>query len=146
MGQGEFKRPMLLHGHSTLGVSSTNGPKNTEQKSKKTSPKEEDFSSSVISERPSFNGLPDGSSQSRDFANSGERMREYSGDRFQTSSVKSSRDEGDILKAAIEAAVLRKPGLYRKHRGLGQSDSSSVSSAAYETASCQDHIPIFVGN
>ncbi|KAI3473851.1 hypothetical protein Pfo_028032 [Paulownia fortunei] len=135
---GEFKRPSL-HGHSTLGVSSTSGANNTEHKCNQTSPKE-DSSCSVVAERPLFNeGLPDGLSRSRDFANSGERMREYSGSRFRPSSVKSSKDEGDILKAAIEAAVLRKPGVYQKHRALGQSDNSSVSSVGYEIASCQDH-------
>lgn len=67
-------------------------------------------------------------------------MREYSGSRIGPPSVKSSRDESDNLKAAIEAAVLKKPGVYRKHRASGQSDESSVPTVGGEVVSHQDHI------
>lgn len=66
-------------------------------------------------------------------------MREYFGSRVGPASVKSSRDEGDNLKAAIEAAVLKKPGVYRKHRA-GQSDESSMPTVGGEIVSHQDHI------
>ncbi|KAI3471318.1 hypothetical protein Pfo_027981 [Paulownia fortunei] len=138
----EFKRPSI-YGHSTLGVSSANGVNNIEQKSNQTSLKEDSSSCYAVAERPAFNAnenLPDGSPRPRDLTNSGERTRECSGSRFGPPSVKSSRDESDNLKAAIEAAVLRKPGVYRKHRAFSQSDDSSVSSVGCEVASHQDHI------
>ncbi|PIN23529.1 hypothetical protein CDL12_03777 [Handroanthus impetiginosus] len=135
---GEVKR-LSMHGHSAIGVLTTNGANNKEQKSVQTNPK--DSSCSVVAERPPSNeGLPDGLSQSRDFGHSGDRVKEYSGSHSPPSSVKPSRDEGDILKAAIEAAVLRKPGLYHKHRALGQSNNSSMSSVGHDTATCQDHV------
>lgn len=84
-------------------------------------------------------GLPDGLSRAKDLTDSGDRMREYSGSRVGPPSVKSSRDEGDNLKAAIEAAVLKKPGVYRKHRA-GQSDESSMPTVGGEIVSHQDHI------
>ncbi|KAL3837937.1 hypothetical protein ACJIZ3_022528 [Penstemon smallii] len=134
---GEFKRPSL-HSRRTLGVSSANLVNNTEQKSNLTSPKEDSSSCSVVAERPPLSGnvgLPDELSRSRDFGNSGERTRESSGSRVWTPSVKSSRDESNNVKAAIEAAVLRKPGVYRKHRASGQSDDLSH----------QDHLPNYAG-
>lgn len=106
----------------------------------------DDSSCSVVSEKPPFNaneGLPDALARPRDLTNSGERMREYPGSRFGPPSAKSSRDETDNLKAAIEAAVLRKPGVYRRHRALGQPEVSSVSSVGLELAPHQSHIPSF---
>ncbi|KAL0403358.1 UNVERIFIED_CONTAM: hypothetical protein Sradi_1976600 [Sesamum radiatum] len=142
---GEFKRPSV---YGNLGVSSAGGVNNIEQKSNRTSLKE-DAAGSVVADRPSLSAnevLPDGSPRPGDLTSSGERMREYSSSRFGQSSVKSLRDESDNLKAAIEAAVLRKPGVYRKHRALGQSDESSMSSVACEVASHQDHISSSAGN
>ncbi|KAL0452282.1 UNVERIFIED_CONTAM: hypothetical protein Slati_1206300 [Sesamum latifolium] len=142
---GEFKRPSV---YGNLGVSSAGGVNNIEQKSNRTSLKE-DAAGSVVADRPSLSAnevLPDGSPRPGDLTSSGERMREYSSSRFGQSSVKSLRDESDNLKAAIEAAVLRKPGVYRKHRALGQSDESSMPSVACEVASHQDHISSSAGN
>ncbi|KAL8534784.1 hypothetical protein ACS0TY_010715 [Phlomoides rotata] len=85
-------------------------------------------------------GLPDGLSRPKDLTDSGDRMRDYSGSRVGPPSVKSSRDDSDNLKAAIEAAVLKKPGVYRKHRASGQSDESSMPTVAGEVVSHQDHI------
>ncbi|XP_011084637.1 uncharacterized protein LOC105166844 [Sesamum indicum] len=143
--QGEFKRPSVYGNH---GVSSAGGVNNIEQKSNRTSLKE-DAASSVVADRPPLSAsevLPDGSPRPGDLTSSGERMKEYSSSRFGQSSVKSLRDESDNLKAAIEAAVLRKPGVYRKHRALGQSDESSISSVACEVASHHDHISSSAGN
>ncbi|KAK4436126.1 hypothetical protein Salat_0776300 [Sesamum alatum] len=142
---GEFKRPSV---YGNLGVSSASGINNIEQKSNRSSLKE-DASSSIVVEKPPLSaneGLPDGSPRPGDLTSSGERMREYSGSRFGQSSVKSLRDESDNLKAAIEAAVLRKPGVYRKHRALGQSDDSSMSIVGCGVASHQDHISSSAGN
>lgn len=142
MGPGEFKRPST-YGHSTLGVSLANGVNNIEQKHNQTSLKQDSLSCSVVSEKSPFNaneGLPDGLPRPKDLTDSGDRMREYSGCRVGSPSVKSSRDESDNLKAAIEAAVLRKPGVYRKNRAFGQSDDSSVPTVRDEVASHQDHI------
>lgn len=100
---GEVKRPLT----STPGASSMNMANNIDKRSNQNSVKEE--ISSVI-ERPPFNA------------------NESSGSRFIPSFVKSSRDDSDNLKAAIEAAVLKKPGVYRKHRAVGQPDDSSVPS------------------
>ncbi|KAK6118468.1 hypothetical protein DH2020_047735 [Rehmannia glutinosa] len=133
---GVFKRP------SVHGGPSVSGANNIEQKYSQTSLKE-DNSCSVVAERPPFNaneGIPDGLPRSGDLTNSGERMKECSGSRSGPPSVKSSRDESDNLKAAIEAAVLRKPGVYRKHRAFGQSDDSSVSILGCEVATHQDPI------
>ncbi|KAL7147191.1 hypothetical protein ABFS83_06G091300 [Erythranthe nasuta] len=96
---------------------------------------------SVIPEKPPIDaneGLPDGSPRPRDVSNAGERMREGSGSRFGPPSAKSSRDEShNNLKAIIEAAVLKKPGVYRRHRALGQSEDRSVASVGGEVASHQ---------
>ncbi|KAK4403774.1 hypothetical protein Sango_0746000 [Sesamum angolense] len=142
---GEFKKPSA---YGNLGVSSAGGVNSIEQKSNRTSLKE-DAAGSVVADRPSLSAnevLPDGLPRPGDLTSSGERMREYSSSRFGQSSVKSLRDESDNLKAAIEAAVLRKPGVYRKHRALSQSDESSMSSVACEVASHQDHISSSAGN
>lgn len=98
----------------------------------------EDSSSCSVAERPPNNaneGLPDGLSRPRDSAISGERIRESSGSRFRPPSARISRDENNNLKAAIEAAVLKKPGLYGKHRALGPSDPSLSSIGSHS-----DHI------
>ncbi|EYU19754.1 hypothetical protein MIMGU_mgv1a000792mg [Erythranthe guttata] len=95
---------------------------------------------SVIPEKPPIDaneGLPDGSPRPRDVSNAGERMREGSGSRFGPPSAKSSRDESHNLKAIIEAAVLKKPGVYRRHRAFGQSEDRSVASVGGEVASHQ---------
>ncbi|PIN00364.1 hypothetical protein CDL12_27130 [Handroanthus impetiginosus] len=137
---GEFKRP-TIHSQSTPGVLSANGVNNNEHKSYQTSLKEDSSPGPVVAERPAFNEvLPDGLLRPRDLTSSGERMREYSGSRFGPSSLKSPRNESDNLKAAIEAAVLRKPGVSGKHRALGQSDDSSVSSVGCEVAPQQQHL------
>ncbi|KAL1550604.1 dentin sialophosphoprotein-like isoform X1 [Salvia divinorum] len=137
---GEFKRPSK-HGHSIPVVSSANGANNTEQKYNHTSLKQ-DPGSCGVSEKLSISaseGVSDGLVQSKDLANSADRPREYSGSRLGPPSVKSSRDESDNLKAAIEAAVLRKPGVYRKNRASGQSDQSSAPTLA-PVASHIDHM------
>ncbi|KAK6129394.1 hypothetical protein DH2020_036870 [Rehmannia glutinosa] len=120
---GVFKRPSMHGGPSVSGAN------NIEQKYSQTSLKE-DNSCSVVAERPPFNaneGIPDGLPRSGDLTNSGERMKECSGSRSGPPSVKSSRDESDNLKAAIEAAVLRKPGVYRKHRAFELPERPTVS-------------------
>ncbi|KAG6426633.1 hypothetical protein SASPL_110860 [Salvia splendens] len=137
---GEFKRPSK-HGHSIPVVSSANGANNTEQKYNYTSLKQ-DPASRDVSEKLSISaseGVSDGLVQSKDLANSADRPREYSGSRLGPPSMRSSRDESDNLKAAIEAAVLRKPGVYRKHRASGQSDQSSAPMLAH-VASHIDHM------
>ncbi|CAI9755296.1 unnamed protein product [Fraxinus pennsylvanica] len=53
--------------------------------------------------------------------------------------VKFSRSENDNLKVAIEAAMLRKPGVHRNHRAWVQSDDSSVSCMNSEIA-CRDQL------
>ncbi|GFQ03472.1 tyrosine-protein kinase baz1b [Phtheirospermum japonicum] len=132
---GEFKRPSM-HVNSTFGVTSTNGVNNNEHKYNQNTSKE-DSSCPVVAERPPFDGnegIPDGLPRHRDLTNSGERMKDCSGSRSGPPSAKLSRDEGGSnLKAAIEAAVLRKPGMFRKH--------SSVSTLGCEVAaSHQDPI------
>ncbi|XP_057774074.1 uncharacterized protein LOC130993263 isoform X2 [Salvia miltiorrhiza] len=137
---GEFKRPSK-HGHSIPVLSSANGVNNTEQKHNQISVKQ-DPASCGVSEKLSVSaseGVSDGLVQSKDLANSADRPKEYSGSRVGPPSVRSSRDESDNLKAAIEAAVLRKPGVYRKHRASGQSDESSVPIVA-SVASNIDHM------
>ncbi|XP_051132998.1 uncharacterized protein LOC127252732 [Andrographis paniculata] len=49
-----------------------------------------------------------------------------------------SSGRGINLKAAIEAAVLKKPGVYRKNRTLGQPDDSSASVLAGKKRLCTD--------
>ncbi|KAG8390517.1 hypothetical protein BUALT_Bualt01G0091600 [Buddleja alternifolia] len=139
---GEFRRPSI-YSHSIVGISSANGVNNAEQKSNQTGLKEDSSSCSVVAERPLVNAnesAPADLPWPRDLTYSGERMREFSGSRFSPTSVKSSRDESDNIKAAIEAAVLKKPGIYRKHRAP---DDSSVSSVGCEIA--QDHVSIAAG-
>ncbi|KAH6771025.1 hypothetical protein C2S52_015828, partial [Perilla frutescens var. hirtella] len=138
---GEFKRPSK-HGHSTPVLSSANGANNTEHKNNQTNLKQDPVSCPGVSEKLPVNaseGLSDGLVQSKDLTDSADRQRDYSGSRFGPPSVRSSRDESDGLKAAIEAAVLRKPGVYRKHRAFGQSDESSVPTVA-PVASHTDHM------
>lgn len=122
-------------------LSSVNGVNNTEQKHNQTILKQDPAScgSSEKLSTSASEGVSDGLVQSKDLANSADRPREYSGSRLGPPSVRSSRDESDNLKAAIEAAVLRKPGVYRKHRASGQSDESSVPTMA-PVASHIDHI------
>ncbi|KAL3650138.1 hypothetical protein CASFOL_006541 [Castilleja foliolosa] len=124
---GEFKRPSM-HVNSTFGVSSTNGVNNNEHKYNQNISKE-DSSIPVVAERPPLDcneGKPDGFPQHKDLTNSGDRMKDCSGSRSGPF-AKLSRDEGGSnLKAAIEAAVLRKPGMFRKH--------SSVSTLGCEVA------------
>ncbi|CAA0817153.1 RING/FYVE/PHD zinc finger superfamily protein [Striga hermonthica] len=47
-------------------------------------------------------------------------------------------DEGDNLKASIEAAVLRKLGVYRKNRAVSQSDDSSAPTSGDEVT-CREY-------
>lgn len=54
-------------------------------------------------------------------------------------SSKEAMDKGNRLKAAIEAAMLKKPGIYRKNRVPDQSDEVSVSSINCEVSS-QDQL------
>lgn len=113
-------------------VSSANGVANTEQKHSQSNLKQ-DSAAPGISEKLSVKAnesISDGLVQSMDLADSAGRPREYSGSRMGPPYVRSSRDEGDNLKAAIEAAVLRKPGVYRKNRTSAQSDESSVPTVA----------------
>ncbi|KAL3652092.1 hypothetical protein CASFOL_001773 [Castilleja foliolosa] len=132
---GEYKRPSM-HVNSTFGVSSTYVVNNYEHKYNQIISKE-DSSCPVVAERPpldSNEGIPDGLPRHRDLTNSVERMKDCSGSRSGLPSAKLSRDEGGSnLKAAIEAAVLRKPGMFRKY--------SSVSTLGCEVAaSHQDSI------
>ncbi|KAL2518516.1 RING/FYVE/PHD zinc finger superfamily protein [Abeliophyllum distichum] len=173
---GEFKRPSS-YAHNTTGVSSANLVGNFEQKLDQTVSKEDSSSCAAVAERPPCNNnepLHDGLLQPREATNSGERMREHSGNRpWQGNNnggraifcqkckefghlaqsctaddplfpavgpnVKFSRGENDNLKVAIEAAMLRKPGVHRKHRAGGQSDDSSVSSMNSDIA-CRDQL------
>ncbi|KAL6527042.1 hypothetical protein OROGR_016132 [Orobanche gracilis] len=135
---GEFKRPSM-HVHCNVGVSSANAVNNNEHKYNQTSLKE-DPSCSVATEGPALGadeGIPDGLPRRRE-TDSGDRMKECSGSHSRPPSVKFSRDDGDSLRAAIEAAVLRKPGVYRRHRAFGQPDVSPMSSLGCEVASHQD--------
>lgn len=113
-------------------VSSANGVTNIEQKHSQNSLKQDSASCGVSEKLPvkASEGVSDGLVQSKDLADSADRPREYSGSRLGPPSVRSSRDESDNLKAAIEAAVLRKPGVYRKNRAFGQSDESSLPTVA----------------
>ncbi|XP_042063889.1 uncharacterized protein LOC121807688 isoform X1 [Salvia splendens] len=134
---GEFKRPSK-HRHNKSALSSANGANNIEQKHNQTNLKQ-DPPSCGVSEKLSISaseGVSDGVVQSKDLANSADRPRDSSGNRL---GPRPSRDESDNLKAAIEAAVLRKPGVYRKHRASCQSDESSVRTAA-PVASHIDHM------
>lgn len=123
-------------------VPSANGVNNTEHKYNQTSLKQDPVPCPAVSEKLPVNaseGLSEGLVQSKDITDSADRPREYSGSRFGLPYVRSSRDENDNLKAAIEAAVLRKPGVYRKHRSFGQSDESFVPTVA-PVASHIDHL------
>ncbi|CAI9785545.1 unnamed protein product [Fraxinus pennsylvanica] len=173
---GEFKRPSL-YVHSTTGVSSANVVGNFEQKLNQIVSEEDSSSCAGVNERPPCNtneGLHDGLLQPREAANSGERIREHSGNRLWqgninggrailckkckefghvaqsctaddpgfsavSPTVKFSGGENDSLKVAIEAAMLRKSGVHRKHRAWSQSDDSSVSSMKSEI-DCQDQL------
>ncbi|KAL6501029.1 hypothetical protein OROHE_025226 [Orobanche hederae] len=144
---GEFKRPSM-HVHCTVGVSSANAVNNNEHKYNQTSLKE-DPSCSVATEGPALGadeGIHDGLPRRRDLTDSGDGMKECSGSHSRPPSAKSSRDDGDNLRAAIEAAVLRKPGVYRRHRAFGQPDDSSMPSLGCEVASHQDPISSSVRN
>ncbi|KAL6527040.1 hypothetical protein OROGR_016130 [Orobanche gracilis] len=130
-----------MHVHCNVGVSSANAVNNNEHKYNQTSLKE-DPSCSVATEGPALGadeGIPDGLPRRRE-TDSGDRMKECSGSHSRPPSVKFSRDDGDSLRAAIEAAVLRKPGVYRRHRAFGQPDVSPMSSLGCEVASHQDPI------
>ncbi|CAA2963339.1 uncharacterized protein LOC111399148 isoform X1 [Olea europaea subsp. europaea] len=142
---GEYRRPSS-YAQSTTGISSANMVSNFGQKVNQTVSKEDSSSCAGVAERPPCNtdeGLHDGLLQAREATNSGERMREHSGNRSwqgnTNGAVKFSRGENDNLKVAIEAAMLRKPGVHRKHRAWGQSDDSSVSSMNSEIA-CRDQL------
>ncbi|KAL6503995.1 hypothetical protein OROGR_025918 [Orobanche gracilis] len=129
---GEFKRPSNVH----------NVVNNNEHKYNQTSLKE-DPSCSVATEGPALGadeGIPDGLPRRRDLTDSGDRMKECSGSHSRPPSAKSLRYDGDNLRAAIEAAVLRKPGVYRRHRAFDQSDDSSMPSLGCEIAYHQDPI------
>ncbi|GER50508.1 RING/FYVE/PHD zinc finger-related protein [Striga asiatica] len=141
---GEFKRP-LVHGHCTVGGSSTNGVSSNENKVNQANLK----SDSISAERSALNmdvGIPVGLPRLRDLTNSCERMKDCSGSRSGPPSAMPARDEGDKLKAAIEAAVLRKPGVYRKNRAVGQSDDSSMPSLGVEVTCHQDPISSSAAN
>ncbi|CAA0827983.1 RING/FYVE/PHD zinc finger superfamily protein [Striga hermonthica] len=141
---GEFKRP-LVHGHCTVGGSSANGVSSNENKVNQTNLK----SDSISAERSALNmdvGISVGLPRLRDLTNSCERMKDCSGSRSGPPSAMPARDEGDNLKAAIEAAVLRKPGVYRKNRAVGQSDDSSMPSLGVEVTCHQDPISSSAAN
>lgn len=122
---------------STNGISSTNNP----------------LSSTSTAERPSCIGnesLPDVLPRPTESTNLDERMRESSINHSRTSVVagdaSASRslkdvDKGNKLKAAIEAAMLKKPGIYRKNKIPDQSDELSMSNTSLNGGvRPQDHL------
>ncbi|XP_073306533.1 uncharacterized protein [Primulina huaijiensis] len=123
---GEFKKPST-YGLKTPRVLSTNDINNFDENSNHTSPNEDSSSCSGVFETPHFNDIecrPDGFALPGELTNLGEPSREDAGSHVRTSYGKSFRNESNNLKAAIEAAVLRKPIGYIKHRY----DESSASS------------------
>ncbi|KZV40935.1 hypothetical protein F511_05180 [Dorcoceras hygrometricum] len=120
---GEFKKPSI-YGLNTPRVSSASEINNFDEKSSHTSPKEDSsscsgVSCSGVSETPNLNAiecLPGGFARLGELTNSAEPSGEDSGSHFRTSHVKSFRNENNNLKAAIEAAVRRKPIGYKRHR------------------------------
>lgn len=122
-------------------VSSANGVTNTEQKHSQSNLRQDSAAPGISEKLPvkANESISDGLVQSKDLADSAGQPREYSGSRLGPPYARSSRDESDNLKAAIEAAVLRKPGVYRKNRVSAQSDESSVPTVA-PIASHIDHM------
>ncbi|XP_073143315.1 protein PARALOG OF AIPP2-like isoform X2 [Henckelia pumila] len=134
---GEFKRPGM-YGRNAHGVLSAKGVNNIDKNSNQSNSKADSSSCSGVSERSHFNAdedQHDGLSLPRESSNSGEPLREQSGSCARTSYVNSSWDKSNNVKAAIRAAILRKPGLYQKHR----SDDASTSSMGCDIAS-KDHL------
>ncbi|XP_073129827.1 protein PARALOG OF AIPP2-like isoform X2 [Henckelia pumila] len=139
---GDFKKPPTF-GLNTPRVSSANDIYNFDEKSNHTSPNEDSSSCSGVFESPHFNAIecrPDGSARPGELTNSGEPSREDSGSDFRMSYVKSSRKESNNLRAAIEAAVLRKPIGFKKHRY----DDTSASSKGCDFSS-KDHLSSSTG-
>lgn len=111
------------------------------------------MSSTSTAERPSCIGnesLPDVLPRPTESTNLDERMRESSINHSRTSVVagdaSASRslkdvDKGNKLKAAIEAAMLKKPGIYRKNKIPDQSDELSMSNTSLNGGvRPQDHL------
>ncbi|XP_075495151.1 ASI1-immunoprecipitated protein 2-like isoform X3 [Primulina tabacum] len=138
---GDFKKP--TYGLNTPRVSSANDINNFDEKSNHTSPNEDSSSCSGDFETPHFSAIecrPDGFAQPGELTNSGESSREDPGSDFRMSYVKSFRKESINLKAAIEAAVRRKPIGYKKHRY----DDTSASSKGCDFSS-KGHISSSIG-
>ncbi|XP_073272372.1 ASI1-immunoprecipitated protein 2-like isoform X1 [Primulina huaijiensis] len=134
---GEFKRPALYRRNSHV-VLSAKGVNNIDKNSNQSNSKADSSSCSGVSERSPFNADEDqhnGLSQPRESSNSGEPLREQSGSCSRPSYVNSSWDSNNNLKAAIQAAMLRKPGVYQKYR----SDYASTSNMGCDIAS-KDHL------
>ncbi|XP_073034834.1 ASI1-immunoprecipitated protein 2-like [Primulina eburnea] len=134
---GEFKRP-ALYGRNSHVVLSAKGVNNMDKNSNRSNLKADSSSCSGVSERSPFNADEDqhnGLSQPRESSNSGEPLREQSGSCSRPSYVNSSWDRNNNLKAAIQAAMLRKPGVYQKYR----SDYASTSNMGCDIA-FKDHL------
>ncbi|KZV41086.1 hypothetical protein F511_14062 [Dorcoceras hygrometricum] len=115
---GEFKRPALYE-RSAHGVLSTKGVNKIDKNSNQSTSKADSSSCSGISERSPFNAdedQHDGLSRLRESFNSGEPSREQSGSCSRPSCVNSSWDNNNNLRAAIQAAIMRKPGVCQKYR------------------------------
>ncbi|XP_073297843.1 protein PARALOG OF AIPP2-like isoform X2 [Primulina huaijiensis] len=134
---GEFKRP-ALYGRNAHGVLSTKIVNNIDKNSNQSNSKADTSSCSGVSERSSFNAdedQHDGSSRPRESSNSVEPFREQSGSCSRPSYVNSSWDKNNNLKTAIQAAMLRKPGVYQKYRP----DDASMTNMGCDIAS-KDHL------
>lgn len=117
----------MITSTSTNGISSTNNP----------------LSSTSTAERPSCIGnesLPDVLPRPTESTNLDERMRESSINHSRTSVVAGDASASS-LKAAIEAAMLKKPGIYRKNKIPDQSDELSMSNTSLNGGvRPQDHL------
>ncbi|XP_075513192.1 ASI1-immunoprecipitated protein 2-like isoform X2 [Primulina tabacum] len=134
---GEFKRP-ALYGRNAHGVLSTKIVNNIDKNSNQSNSKADTSSCSGVSERSSFNAdedQHDGLSRPRESSNSVEPFREQSGSCSRASYVSSSWDKNNNLKTAIQAAILRKPGVYEKYRP----DDASMTNMGCDIAS-KDHL------
>lgn len=118
-----------------------------DQRPKETGLKDDSPSGNYTAEKPFSNsrgGLPGVLSRSQETDKPVERIREGSVSRYRThidsprnivndaSATRSSADviKGNKLKAAIEAAMLKKPGICRKNKPADQSDEVSMSSSS----------------